>query len=415
MQWYVGIDLSTDAIQISAMNLRMKEPESFAQDKDSERFQIPTVLAQKIATGDWLFGDEADALSDNDQFVVIDDIYGMALRKESVTLRGEKIPCTMLFGLLLQRCIHLVFSKHTNVELEKLVFTVKEITPQVIALIEDCAERLHVPREIISLQDYRESFYTYALSEYADLCSYEVVLFDCGKEELHSYHMQLNHRTSPQIVMLKEESYPNFGKGMLGRAMKNEAKDLAFADLAAKEFEGKIISAVFLVGDGFDGGWMNESTKVLCRNRRVFMGKNLYTKGAVYSAIKGLKGPWNYCFLGDEKTKANICLGIIQKGRQVLSTLVSAGENWYETSGQNSVILEEGNTIDLVLRSPDKSASKVQTLELTGLPERPPKTTRLTIDAKPLAKDRIRITVRDDGFGSLYPTSGMHWEFELTI
>ena len=34
-----------------------------------------------------------------------------------------------------------------------------------------------------------------------------------------------------------------------------------------------------LTGDGFDGDWMKEVFRVLGPNRRVFVGKNLYTKG----------------------------------------------------------------------------------------------------------------------------------------
>ena len=79
------------------------------------------------------------------------------------------------------------------------------------------------------------------------------------------------------------------------------------------------------------------------------------------------------------------------------------------------MILEEGNEITIVLRAPDGSATKEEVLTLNGLPERPKKTTRLLIEAKPLTKEMIFITVTDEGFGSLFPSSMLRWEFKLTI
>ena len=59
-------------------------------------------------------------------------------------------------------------------------------------------------------------------------------------------------------------------------------------DIINESFKNQIISTVFLVGDTFAEGWMKQSVALLCKGRRVFMGNNLFTKGACYAAARGI-------------------------------------------------------------------------------------------------------------------------------
>ena len=58
-----------------------------------------------------------------------------------------------------------------------------------------------------------------------------------------------------------------------------------FADIVERVFAGKIISAVYLLGNGFDGDWLKVSLQKLCRNRKVFAGKDMYSRGACYAGV----------------------------------------------------------------------------------------------------------------------------------
>mgnify|MGYP007016949640 CR=1 FL=1 len=41
-------------------------------------------------------------------------------------------------------------------------------------------------------------------------------------------------------------------------------------------FEKKVVSSVYLTGEGFENNWYPNSLKVLCNGRRAFLGNNLY-------------------------------------------------------------------------------------------------------------------------------------------
>ena len=59
-----------------------------------------------------------------------------------------------------------------------------------------------------------------------------------------------------------------------------EAVDEALLEIAQDACGKGLIGSIFLIGDGFQGDWMKESLRFLCRGRRVFQGNNLFSKGA---------------------------------------------------------------------------------------------------------------------------------------
>lgn len=53
------------------------------------------------------------------------------------------------------------------------------------------------------------------------------------------------------------------------------------------------------------------------------------------------------------------------------------GDNWYEASGDCEVLLDGDKEIDFWLQLPHSRDARIEKLELSDLPERKPKTTRL--------------------------------------
>ncbi|MGYP000098079688 len=48
-------------------------------------------------------------------------------------------------------------------------------------------------------------------------------------------------------------------------------------------------------------------------------------------------------------------------------------------------------------------------MALPGLPERPERTTRLGVNLQYTSQDECRVTVKDLGFGEMFPSSGKEW------
>ena len=55
----VGLDLCNDYTQLSLYNLNKYEVESFFIDENKQEYRIPTVLAVREDTKEWLFGKDA--------------------------------------------------------------------------------------------------------------------------------------------------------------------------------------------------------------------------------------------------------------------------------------------------------------------------------------------------------------------
>lgn len=56
-----------------------------------------------------------------------------------------------------------------------------------------------------------------------------------------------------------------------------------------------------------------------------------------------------------------------------------------------------------------------ESLLLDGLPERPPRATRLHIAVEFIRVDCLRIEVQDLGFGELFPSSDLSWTEEIEL
>ena len=194
--------------------------------------------------------------------------------------------------------------------------------------------------------------------------------------------------------------------------------DLMFLHLAGECLEGKTVSSIYLLGDGFKEDWARESLKFLCKNRRVFQGNNLYSKGACYGIGERIKPgkEWKeYVYLGADKLKSNIGMKALRLGEDSYYAIMDAGNNWYETSAEFDIILESGNTVEFVITplTGENVSSRLITLE--GLPERPQRTTRLNIQIEMSAVNQAVVTVTDMGFGEIFRSSGKAWTQIITV
>ena len=178
-----------------------------------------------------------------------------------------------------------------------------------------------------------------------------------------------------------------------------------------------MITSVYLIGEGFSEEWMKESLRFLCRNRRVFQGNNLYSKGACYALRERLyptEISGRYVFLGEDKLKANIGMKVYRQGESSYLALLDAGVSWYDARFQTEVYLDEGNSFDIVLTPLNGKDARYGKVTLTGLPER--KTpTRLYIEISMTGENKVRLYVEDLGFGELSPSGYQKWTENFEI
>ncbi len=403
---YFGLDICSDYTMVSFYQLNMDEPTTLSTVVGSEAYQIPTFVAKKKGIGQWFFGKEAKNQVMLEQAIGVDELYERAVNDEMVNVETDVISARELLALFIKRLVGTPGRIDVSKNLCKLVITVEELSMQVVSLFQYVAEKLSVPQDKLVIIDHKESFYYYALSQEPRLFLQDVMLYHYEGEDLHFYQLHRNTNTRPQVVTFREGVYDMTGRD----------KDQDFRTIVRQDFAGQAISAVYLSGGGFDGDWMKLSLQEICKGRRAFLGKNLYTKGACYAgAVKDNAVDWPFIYMGDNELKLNLSLKVSIGNDLAFETLLSAGDCWYDSYGECEVILDGSPEVECWIQKPDSREARIQLLELTDLPERESRTTRLRISAKPTSDSCVDITIRDLGFGEIVPATNQIWNHTIEL
>ena len=79
------------------------------------------------------------------------------------------------------------------------------------------------------------------------------------------------------------------------------------------------------------------------------------------------------------------------------------------------MILADTPEIDFWTQLPNSREAVIETFELTGLPKRPQRTTRLRITAIPVSDTEIEVQIRDLGFGEIYRSTDKIWKYTMKM
>lgn len=403
---YFGIDLGKENTILSFFDDSKKEPESVSTIMGSKEYQIPTVIAKRIGIEQWFYGKEAKEILQIGNVSEIFDLVSKALNDEEVILDDKNYKARDLFCMYLNYLLSISGLPYTKEYNSFLIITVPTLSTDVIELCSLIAKNLDIDENHIFIIDYMEAFYYYALNQEKETYLKNVILFECDSEEVKYDIMTLNREKSPIYVDVKS------GIKML----QGEKKDTAFYNIVTNMDALRNSSSVYLVGEGFDGGWMQDSMKYLLSGRRVFIGKNLYSKGACfYGYIKNENIPWNYFYIGNNELKLSVSLKVTENNEMKFYVLQKMGENWFKSKSECEVILIGDNEIDFWVQRVNKRENKIEKIVLTELPKRETATTRLKISSKAVSDKEVVVNISDLGFGEISPSSGLKWKYKIKV
>lgn len=403
---YVGIDINDKYAMVSYYAKGMSEPNTFSMVTGREAYQIPACIARKKGQGAWLYGEDAKQAFKECGAPYADGLLKKALAKESAELDGTLYDASELLFLFLKRLVDIFMKSSGETHPDRLVIASECMNLEYRKLFGLFAQRCKIPSERLLLLDYRESFYYYALSQSKELRLHDVALYYYTSKKLLCFLLSRDTRTTPQVATITETAYDSL--------LKNRDED--FAGIAERSFAGRVVSSVYLVGDGFEGEWMKKSLSALCRGRRAFMGRNLFSKGACYAAAaRSGQSDWPYLYMGDNEMKVTVGIKAENQGKIDLLPLIRAGESWYDAAGSCEAILSGTPSVDFWFQMPGSKKAVARSVTLTGFPEREDKMTRLRISAKSEAADKIRFTIQDMGFGEIARSSEKSWEYVVTV
>ncbi len=403
---YIGIDISARSTVLSIYKSNMEEPATVSTVLGEENYTIPTVLAKKIGMSQWFFGDDAVNKSRIKEAKLVEDLYNLALRNETVYVDGDSYQARELLVIFFNKLFSIPGPMAAAYDIQKLIICVEHVSLEVMELMNYVVSKLSIDSKKLMLIDRNECFYYYALSQKPELFLYSIALFDYSGSNMISCVLNRNQSTRPQLITLDVVNHGDI----------NENKDEMFDGIIANTFGSTLFSSVYLVGDGFDGEWMKTSLARLCKGRKVFMGKNLYSKGACLAGyIKDGKKDWPFIYIGDNDLKLNLSIKILENNVMKFLTLIDAGESWYDAKGECEIILDGEPELEFYIQRPESREAHTEVLELTDMPKRENRTTRLRIEASPISDVAVSIVITDLGFGEISPSTGKNWEHTISI
>ncbi len=275
--------------------------------------------------------------------------------------------------------------------LEYLIFCLEENTEKLRNMLLDIVQVYHIKKEKIRFLNKEECFCAYVFHQEENLLTHQALLIENREGTLDKFLLQKQSGKYVCAAKVQEVS--------------EQTLEMIFAE--------NPISSVFLLGDDFEEEWMQQHKKLLKTGKRVFVGKNLFVKGACCRGIELKEKKSSYLYLTEGKVCSSIFLKTEKNGKELEIPIIEAGDYWYEAGATLEVLLMEDAELEFSIVSALKQEKKTTVICLESLPERPKGTTRLQIHLEFKDPNHVRLRIKDLGFGELFPQSDMVYEGEL--
>lgn len=405
----IGYDINEKTCQISYYNEQQLEPETL--EADTENYQIPLLIGKLRDT--WAYGKEAKRLVSVKDGFAVGRLLSRSLAGEKIQFGEESYDAVWLLAKYIQ------MSLQSFGQIDGIVFSVSKLTEEIAQLLRGIAVRMNINKNQIFVQDYKESFCNYLFYQPKELWQYDAALFNCSRNEVHAYMLRRLKPNLPmsQMTFVTVDGVANAHMKELAAVypVLNEDKakeaDERFCKFVQSVFEKRKVSSVFLTGEGFENNWYPNSLRVLCNGRRAFIGNNLYSKGACYTAYrKKYTHIENPVYLDESKLTDRVTLNMRVNGQEEWYPVVSWGNHWYEANNQWEVLTNEVDELEFHVESLVQGNLRSEIISLEGMPKRPEYSTRLQIETLFLDERTCRITVKDVGFGEFFPATDFQVE-----
>lgn len=413
--FYIGMDLCFDSTQISFYNDIKREPETVNQLNNKETYMMPNILFYSRETGDWYVGSEASETRFKEDGIILDELYKNARSEEIIDVDGVEYTYRQLFLLMLKMHIDTFLYRYEGATVKRLVITIPEYNKDLFKVLSELYKELDIPEDAVSITSHLDSGLYYIFNQSNDLWVNSVALFDYNTEGLHYYRIDISRGKQPEVISVTHEDYSSqFNMALF--TGDNILMDVTFAKIAEYEMKKTYISSVFLTGLGFSEKWMNKSRNILCQGRRVFAGQNIYTKGACYKAVGGEYEEFYRRFFVETKENVIFDVGISSGDEEdKFIPIALGGRQWYNIKGKINVILDDTDMITIVYRSRQTGEETREMVRLHGIPKRPNKTSKFSIEVEFEDPHRGAVIIRDVGFGKLFPTTNKIYRKEFEV
>ncbi len=416
----VGFDLGKYSVQISYMRPGMEAPLTAEQVIGSEVYNIPMVLYKRKGVNQWFCGKEALKYAQSGDGLVVDNLLQKAVDGETQDIEGTEVDGVALLTLFIKRSLSILGGAGSYIS--DLMFTCEELDDKVIEVMSKVSGALSLRNCNVYFQDYAESIYHYIIHQDEELYRRGVLCEYYDGSTLTDYSFKRNLRTSPIVTFVEKADTVSMP---LPSIVSEDAKSAAYERLDAQyrdhiedTVSRDMYSSVFLLGDGFKDEWYKSSVRTIARGRRVFLGNDLFSKGACFclnDKYEPTETVSKHIYLGDDKLRSNVGMNVLRRGKPSYLALLDAGVNWYDLKCEYEIFIPEDHILHFEIIPLDGSEHTRKELELINVPERDEDTIRLLLKMRMSDLNTIQVHIEDLGFGEIFPSSGMEWNMTIEL
>lgn len=414
----VGLDLCDDVTQLSCFDSDSGEPVSVGRLFGTDReYECPTVLAWNHKKREWFFGTEALEAAEQKSVILLDHMLSEMRTDGMIRRQGMEFTGEELLTRFLVKMLSTLNEYYPNDTILRLVVSVPDKEEPLVAALKKAMGRIGIGEDRLTIHSHKQSYMYYVLSQKKELWMNNVGLFEYGTDGMFYSQINIDRRGVPYIIGVSRKNLTE--RMNWGMHETEEARNLeyAFLNLANTQLHKQMVTTLYFTGKAFESEWADGALRQLCAGRRVFFGKNLFTKGACYAA-RELAGQGNMedcLFLDEEMVFSNISMKAYRDAQVQELLLVRAGTPWKEIDVSLDIIPDSEEEIQISTQNVLKRVTKAHLLSMEGFKGRPNKMTRFTIRIRFADVKTCIITLKDNGFGEFCPSSNRIWERHINL
>ncbi|SFG19446.1 DUF5716 family protein [Oribacterium sp. WCC10] len=392
MNRYIGISLNDDYTCICI------------NDKTVSRFQ-PTVIAKDKKEDEWTIGEDAYKATLAGSGVIVDKLLSLLEKNGTATISRIKYNAVDI----LAHYFHELLGKDSGGSEDDIVaVSIRKPGREIVNKLKEALIRAGVHENNIYIVSHTESFAHFVLDQDSSLYNRMVGMFELNNQCLYYYEMHVSRGTRRYVMVGSEAEEEAFNLDILKTASGGKIADKILSTVAERVMSKNSYSSVFLSGRGFqDTNFATNFMNFICKRRRVLIEPGMFAIGAeIY--VKNMADGKNdeYMILCDTRCNSDVSVKVLVNEKIETLPIVRAGESWMDTSASYEMILDDQDFIDFQVTSITKPQRPLRLrMMLDTFPQRESRTTRIRMSTEFADADTLRVTVKDLGFGDLFPAS----------
>lgn len=395
----IGLEIENDMGQVSYCHRDMDEPVTLTREGGEKSFRLPIAAFKYKGGNRFLFGEAGYQEYLAGVCLCVDNYLEALMEDRNILVDGMEYEPLQILKSYVSYLIKRV-EKECELPIEAVALCTVEYNKKFLDIIKRIMKNL-LPDAQLLFMSKEDCFAYYAMSMKEELHRNYVGVFEYEKDCLKFFRLEQKKDRTGKIIYVA-------GRDIHIEVM-GEDTDRKMTEFAVDCLQKDIYSAVYLTGKEFEGADYKNFVSYVCDRRRVFLGQNLFSKGACYGAYDLINGKFfaNQLILDGNRVLWNVDIEFMDHGIPKAYRVVHGGNSWYQEESETDFIVRGAAGLKLYFTPVLNGQVKSCTIELNGFPKRPDGATRIGVAVHFNNEDTMQVSVRDKGFGQMFAASDL--------